>query len=220
VQTRTRHTSDLYLAGAGLVVLVVCALFAAAGVPDWEADAFRAVNELPQWLYKPLWPFQQLGMLLVGPAVAIVAFALRRRRLAVAAIAATVGKLVVERIVKFFVQRERPFTSVGDAIMRGDVHPTGESFVSGHAILAVALAALVTPYLRGWWKVVPWALAAMNGFARIYVGAHTPLDIIGGSGLGLALGSLLKYAFALGYDDDRVQASKSSSSDASPARTE
>jgi membrane-associated phospholipid phosphatase len=219
VRTRTRHTSDLYIAAAGLLVLVVCGLFAAAGVPDWEADTFHAINDLPQWLYKPLWPFQQLGNLLVGPAVAIVAFALRRHRLALAAISATIGKLIVERIVKLVVQRERPGTSIGDVIMRGDVHPTGESFVSGHAILAFALAAIIAPYLHGRWKLVPWTLAAMNGFARIYVGAHGPLDIIGGSGLGLALGSLLKYAFALGYDDARVHASKSSSSDASPART-
>jgi undecaprenyl-diphosphatase len=173
-------------------------------VPSWEADIFHAINDLPGWLYRPLWPFQQLGTILIGPLVALVAFAVHRRRLALAAIAATVLKLLAERGVKLLVERQRPGTTIGDVILRGDVPAAGDSFVSGHAVLAVALAALISPYLHRWWKLVPWVLAALNGFARIYVGAHNPLDVVGGSALGLAIGSTLKYALALGpADHDR-----------------
>jgi membrane-associated phospholipid phosphatase len=197
-----RRPADLVVAGVGLVVLVACGLVARDGtVPSWEADIFHAINDLPQWLYRPLWPFQQLGTILVGPIVAIVAFALRRWRLGIAALAATVLKLVGERVVKLLVERQRPGTTIGDVILRGDVPATGNSFVSGHAVLATALAAIISPYLRGWWKLVPWVLAALNGFARIYVGAHNPLDVVGGSALGLAIGCTLKYALALGPAD-------------------
>src|SRR6476646_2275901 len=90
-----RRTADLVVAGVGVVVLVACGLVARNGtVPSWEADIFHAINDLPGWLYRPLWPFQQLGTILVGPLVALVAFALHRRRLALAAIAATVLKLL------------------------------------------------------------------------------------------------------------------------------
>jgi undecaprenyl-diphosphatase len=194
-----RRTADLVVAAAGLAVLVACGIVAHNGTtPSWEADVFHAINDLPGWLYRPVWPFQQLGTILVGPLVAIVAFVLHRRRLALAAIAATVLKLVGERGVKLLVERQRPGTTIGDVILRGDVPAAGDSFVSGHALLAVALAALISPYLHRWWKLVPWVLAALNGFARIYVGAHNPLDVVGGSALGLAIGSTLKYAFALG----------------------
>ena len=197
-----RRPADLVVAGVGLVVLVACGLVARNGtVPDWEADIFHAINDLPQWLYRPLWPFQQLGTILIGPIVAIVAFALRRWRLGIAALAATLLKLVGERVVKLLVERQRPGTTIGDVILRGDVPATGNSFVSGHAVLATALAAIISPYLRGWWKLVPWVLAALNGFARIYVGAHNPLDVVGGSALGLAIGCTLKYALALGPAD-------------------
>jgi undecaprenyl-diphosphatase len=95
------------------------------------------------------------------------------------------------------VERERPGTSVGsDVILRGDVHPAGLSFVSGHAVLVVALATIITPYLRGAWKVVPGIAATLTGIARIYVGAHNPLDVIGGAALGLVIGGGLNYAFA------------------------
>ena len=33
------------------------------------------------------------------------------------------------------------------------------------------------------------AAAITTGVARMYVGAHLPLDIVGGAGLGLAVGS-------------------------------
>ena len=36
-------------------------------VPAWERSTFLAVNGLPDWLYPVLWPFQQLGVVIVGP---------------------------------------------------------------------------------------------------------------------------------------------------------
>ena len=63
-----------------------------------------------------------------------------------AALLVTVLKLVSERAVKAVVSRERPGTSIGpDIELRGDVHVTGESFVSGHAVLVAGLAGVVTP---------------------------------------------------------------------------
>ena len=53
---------------------------------------------------------------------------------------------VSERGVKAIVSRQRPGTSIGpDIELRGDVHLTGESFVSGHAVLVAALAGVVSP---------------------------------------------------------------------------
>jgi undecaprenyl-diphosphatase len=204
-----RRSIDLVIAGISLVVLVICAVIVRNGdVPGWEADVFRAINGLPDWLYRPTWPFQQLGMILVGPIVAIVAFVLGRRRLAYAALTATALKLVTERIVKAVVERDRPGTSISieDVILRGDVHASGLSFVSGHAVIATALAAMISPYLKRGWKAIPWGLAAANGLTRIYVGAHNPLDIVAGAALGLAIGSVLKFAFALGPSDQRSKA--------------
>jgi glycosyltransferase 2 family protein len=157
-------------------------------VSSLEERVFEAVNDLPGALYPVLWPFQQLGALLMGPLVVIVVAFTRRFRLAFAALLATVAKLVLERVVKAMVTRERPGTSIGpDIHLRGDVHAEGESFVSGHAILVTALAGVVTPYLHGRWKSVPWLIVVVVMFGRVYVGAHNPLDVVCGAGLGLAI---------------------------------
>jgi glycosyltransferase 2 family protein len=173
----------------GLAVLVLGMVAVRDGsVSDLEEDIFRSINDLPGALYAIVWPFQQLGAIVVGPIVAVVALVLRRYRLAAAAVIVTAAKLVLERVVKAMVTRERPGTSIGtDIEQRGDVPIAGESFISGHAMLVTALAGVIAPYLPGRWRIVPWIVAGVAVIGRVYVGAHNPLDVICGAGLGLAV---------------------------------
>jgi undecaprenyl-diphosphatase len=193
---RRRRRGDAIAAAVGLAVLLVGILVVRHGtVASWEERLFDAVNDLPGWLYPVIWPLQQLGVLIVGPVVAIVAAITRRFRLALAALIATVAKLVLEPMVKNIVDRQRPATSVGgDVELRGDVPTHGESFPSGHAVLVAALAAVVTPYLPPRWRALPWVLVGIVLLARVYVGAHNPLDVICGAALGLAIGSCINLA--------------------------
>jgi glycosyltransferase 2 family protein len=191
-----RRAGDVWAAAAGLVVLTAGMITVRDGaIPDWERSTFDAVNGLPGWLNPVLWPFQQLGVVIWGPVLALVAAITRRYRLAVALLGATVAKLVLERVVKAIVTRERPGTSIGpDAELRGDVSASGESFVSGHAVMIAAIACLVAPYLPRRWRPVVWVLVAMVMVGRVYVGAHNPLDVVCGAALGVVIGSCLNLA--------------------------
>jgi membrane-associated phospholipid phosphatase len=194
-----RRRNDALSASAGLVVLILGMIVVRdSSVPGLEEDAFRVVNDLPGALYPVLWPFQQLGALLVGPAVAIGAAIARRFRLALMVLLATLGKLALERAVKATVTRRRPGTSIGpDIHLRGDVSTAGESFVTGHAVLVAAIAGVLSPYLPGRWKALPWTIVALVMITRVYVGAHNPLDVICGAGLGLVIAGCLNLIFGV-----------------------
>ena len=178
---------------SGLLVLVVTGLVARNGrVGATERRVFDAVNGLPDWLYRPLWIFQQFGNLVVALLVVlVVAAVLRRWELAAAGVVAVLAKLSLERVVKSVVERSRPGTTVPDAILRGEVSAGGLSFVSGHATITVAMATALTAVVPRRWLIPIWLVVALNGLTRIYVGAHNPLDIVGGTGLGLVIGGPL-----------------------------
>ncbi len=91
------------------------------------------------------------------PLVAAAAALLKRLRLAAALAVATLLKVSLEAAAKMFVQRDRPAETLHDVILRGKAAAHGLSFPSGHAMVIFAIAALVAPYFKSWWKVLPWA---------------------------------------------------------------
>jgi undecaprenyl-diphosphatase len=186
-----RRRLDAIVALVGLAVLAACAVVVRDGtVGAAELAVFRAVNELPEVLSGPMRGAQLLGVLAVGPVAAAVAAVLRLWRLALACLLVTAEKLLAERIVWQLVSRSRPGTSIPDAIVRGDTPTAGASFVSGHVVLVTGLAWVITPYLRGRWRTAPWVVVALVAFARLYLGAHAPLDVLGGLALGLVVGGV------------------------------
>src|SRR5690348_13871909 len=129
-----RIQRDLIVLVASVAVFAGCAVIVADGrVGPAERAVFHAVNGLPGWLYRPMLYAQYLGVLAMPLVVAAAALVWRRWRLAAALVLVVPLKLVLERVAKLLVHRQRPGTTVPDAILHGVPHG-GLSFTSGHAI--------------------------------------------------------------------------------------
>lgn len=167
------------------------------GLPDTvstaEEEVFRFVNEWPDWLEDSSWLVMQLGTIAAVLVFTILVFLIWRRWPVVAGlVVAGFGSWLLAKVVKEFAQRGRPQAFLEDVILRPEW--TGLGFVSGHAAVAFGMASKVSPLVRGPWRVLVWVGALATGVLRMYTGAHLPLDIVGGAGLGMALGGLVRLA--------------------------
>jgi membrane-associated phospholipid phosphatase len=100
---------------------------------------------------------------------------------------------VLAKVVKRCIERPRPAALVLETKRRGR-EQAGLGFVSGHAAVASSLCAAALTELP--WPARPAAVATAItvGVARVYIGAHLPLDVLGGVALGVALEAAVELA--------------------------
>jgi glycosyltransferase 2 family protein len=184
---RTAVANPRVRLGAASAVVLVTALTARRGrVSPGEAQAFRAVNGLPDSLYPPGWLAMQMGALGAAPAAAGAAWLAGDRKLAGQLLASGSTTWALAKLVKRIVHRPRPAALLPATHCRGPA-ATGLGYLSGHAGVAAALGAAALPHLGPAGRMLALAAIPAVSITRVYVGAHLPLDIIGGAALGVAV---------------------------------
>jgi undecaprenyl-diphosphatase len=100
----------------------------------------------------------------------------------VALAAAGFSSMIVNRVVKEAVARERPDDHL-DAVVRA---PTSSSFPSGHTLAAFCTAFVLADSDAQTAANVGFAAAVAA--SRVHLRAHHPTDVIGGAAIGSVLG--------------------------------
>ncbi len=187
-----RGLPDVVLVACGGLVLVLAALpVDASRVSAPETGAFRVLNAVDVLPVVVIWLVMQLGNVVVVPASAALAAARRRWRLAAGLLLGGTAAYVLAKVVKGLVTRGRPDGLLTDVVIRGaEAH--GRGFVSGHAAVVVALLAVAWPQLGRRGRITAAVLATAVCLSRVHVGAHLPLDVVGGVGLGLAVAGVVR----------------------------
>jgi len=183
------HRAALTVLAAGLLVLALGAWAVGDGEPlPGEVGAVEAWNGLPAVVGWPLRAVMQLGTLWFG-LLAVTATAWRCRRVGMLAPAALFVSVAIafrlDNVLKDLIERPRPYDVRPDLQARD--HVGGFAYPSGHTTMAVAIAAALHPVLPRPARAVAWGLAALVAVARLHVGAHWPLDLVGGAALGIAV---------------------------------
>jgi len=186
-----RRRLDIELLVLGTIVLCVTAALARRGVYSWEATAFRSLNDLPDDIRPVIWVFNQYGVFITIPLLSVVALLSGRRRLAIALAVSGIGVYLLAKVMKLYVERGRPGDLLEDVVPREAFAPDSLGYPSGHAAVAAALTVIVAAYLTRRWAIVAICLAIIVPLCRTYIGAHLPLDLIGGAALGVTAAALV-----------------------------
>jgi undecaprenyl-diphosphatase len=203
--TATAKAAIRPTAAAGVLValyLVLHLVVAGEQPYAWEHDLVDASTRLPGPIGWPLREVMDLADRTLLPLYALVGWLVSRRpAVALAVLAAGLIEGLGLNPLKEWADRPRP------SGVRLRDHAGGFGLPSGHTAFACAVAVVIASQLRGWWRAVPPALAAMVGLARMHVGVHYPLDVVGGALYGSAV------ALAVLAVLDLVPASRSTGSE-------
>lgn len=188
----------LVVVASALIVVTVSSLIAHDGdVPGWEEAILRWFNGWPDILEAPLWVVQQVGVFGAPVVVGLVIVGFTRRwDYLIPFVLVLPLKMTLEKgVVKQFVDRERPYVSVGtDINVRGPAYE-GLCFPSGHCTTAFAIATLLVAFVPPRWRPLPIAWAIAVAATRLYYGEHNPLDVVAGAALGIAFATVLWFIF-------------------------
>ncbi len=192
---------------AAVAVLGASTYVAVRGVPSWEQEVFTWLHDMPRAVDYVLWMPMQAGSAWAPPVAAFIGWRLTKSwRPTVGALVAGWGGWWLAKLVKAQVERGRPSAELPADAVRDTALTEGLGFVSGHSTVAFACAAVLAPYLTRNWRIFGYGLATTVGLSRVVVGAHLPLDVVGGAALGLALA--YGWHAAVGVDTARVASAR------------
>lgn len=186
-----RRRFDWMALGGGLGATALLAIVASYPASGWEVGLFESINSVSHRWEAAMWPVQQLGMAAAIPVGAVVLGVLTRswRQPLVLLAVSTVLGWGAANLIREIVGRSRPASIVETVQLGTDVPSAGAAFPSGHLIVVLTLIMVLAPYVADRLTISMIALAVIVGVVRIYVGAHMPLDIVGGATFGVAVGA-------------------------------
>ncbi len=183
-------------------VLVVVATYWLALQPGADAaqtDLVRWMNDPPRpfetvlavtnSLFRPV-PLAVLAAGLAGWVLTTTRGSQRWEVLRAALVGLALSELITQ-VLKRVADQPRPTASVPGLDVHGyPKDPFGKAYPSAHTAVAVGLVTALWPWLTRPQRVVGVVVALLVALNRLYIGAHWPVDVVGGAAIGLLAGAL------------------------------
>lgn len=196
-RTKYRDPRNVFIVIFGVIIFLFCYAQALnAGLFDsFERPLFEAINGLPHSLQGTMFAITQFGGMTALVVWGGLAWYLINRRAMLLTVLSGWAGWTLAKIVKASVERGRPgafFDKIN--LFNGETFG-GYGFPSGHATLSAACAAALYYQLPQKYRKYLLFLVLLVGISRMYLGAHFPLDILGGWALGALCGALVSLLF-------------------------
>ncbi len=171
-----------------LAIFILCAVQAHShSLIGLQATIYHAINNvsLPTAFIKGATiATEALGAAYAIAACILLSLAFKKFRLAWRFFFTAAGTVAAFYIIKKIIAEPRPI-----AMLHGNLHQrvveTGPGFPSGHASAATALAMTLWFVLPKKWRWISIVWIIVVAWSRLYLGVHTPVDVIGGISLGV-----------------------------------
>lgn len=191
---RSPNSRPLVLFAGGATLFLGSLLLARReGVAPLEERVFRAANGVSDSIAVPARTLMQAGTFGTVPVAAAVAFLAHRRRLSAALAVGGTSAWLLAKAAKPLGGRARPLGVLAGVRIREKI--AGDlGWPSGHTTVATTLALVAAPDVPVWARPALAGAVAGTGFGRMYVGAHLPLDVAAGAGLGMMIAAVVRRA--------------------------
>jgi glycosyltransferase 2 family protein len=196
-QRRDSRYVFVFLIGSIILLLSTLQALSQGLFDSVERPIFQAINNLPGWLHDPMFAFTQFGGL--GSLVfwAGLAWYVINRRAALTVAASGFTAWFLAKFVKAVVERGRPGSFIDSInLFNGEIFG-GYGFPSGHATFSAACATVLYYQVPKRYRKYLLLVVLLVGLSRIYLGAHFPLDVVGGWALGAVVGSAMALVFGM-----------------------
>ncbi len=178
-------SARVQLAAAAVLFWLSALMVSDGTMMAWERVIFQLVYGLPESLKLPFLVITQLGGITMLLALSIVYIIKSHYSTVTRLLMSGLLAYLLAGVGKDLVGRGRPHEFFTDFVYR-DALIRGPGFPSGHMALATAIGLTLWHYLPRRSRWLAPALIIGVGLSRVYLGAHAPLDIVGGFAIGWA----------------------------------